>query len=528
MDRPAPDHLALLLLIGYWLWLAVAAADAQCVPYARLVPAPNATPPAQIPCAAVQDLFYTPNTARLAEAPLPQLHYYWGLLVFHDIGLDVPGAQWAAYAPAGLQGQAGVCSAATPALDASFLYGSTPAVTAALRTRWRGQMNLSVVGELSTACGPDVPRFAPPWTTPARMPCAGDPRAAETLHLLALQTLLVMHHNAVCERLFRWDDTRTDDAYFAAARAVVVALFQRITFEEWLPALLGSSHPIPRYRAPAPGAPPPSLLAEFQFAVPALLAATAADDVLFSDQNQELTRIPLLDGVFNPPEMHRVLGGADGVCTVATGLLRAPLRAVAAAAPRTFLDMRVPEFACAAARNASVPTVAQLFPDVVAPQNLTASPQTLAALRAAYAPADDAAIAAALDLPLALALEDHGPASDDILGPHTRALVVAQLVARTRDPDPLWYEAVLPRLSRRERKLVQRTSLAIILAQRCAALAALDGPAAFSVWAVSDVTIVQQTNSNLDTPNRNTVIGMLVVVAAIFVVLLALWFRAIL
>ena len=495
-----------------WLLALVVGARAVCVPYAGLA---NASAPPNVTCTHLQMLFDSAD--RLGETPRSQLLYYWGRLVFDDIGLDGVAAQWATH----LQGASGVCSAATPALDASFLYGSDAATTAALRSYWRGQMRLTPYGELPRAC-PGVAKYAGPDASPAGMPCAGDPRAAETVQLLALQTLLVMEHNRVAARLFAWDDTRTDQDLFASARKIVVALVQKFTFEEWLPELLGSTHPVPRYKPPKAGGPGPTILREFQFAVAPLLAAMAADTILYSDQNQELYRSSLGAGLYDPAALHAILGGADGVCTVATGLLRDPVRAVGAQVPATLLAYDFPAGACACARNASVPLARDIFPNLTLGV-LTQNAGLLTAVRAVYA-RDDAAIAAALDLYVALALEDHGPADDDILGPMARALVVAQLVERTRDADGGWYEAPgYGGLSRRERKMVARASLKTTLALNCAFLESMAGTGPFDLWPVSDVKVLQMSDSNLDTPNRNAVIGMLVVVSVIFALLLVVY-----
>lgn len=68
---------------------------------------------------------------------------------------------------------------------------------------------------------------------------AGDHRANEHPVLTALHTVFVREHNAIADELRRkyprWDDERL----FWNARRVNIAQFQRIVYEEWLPAMLG-------------------------------------------------------------------------------------------------------------------------------------------------------------------------------------------------------------------------------------------------------------------------------------------------
>ncbi|MGF1606553.1 MAG: peroxidase family protein [Rhodothalassiaceae bacterium] len=68
---------------------------------------------------------------------------------------------------------------------------------------------------------------------------AGDVRAGENVLLLSLHTLFVREHNRQVDALAAQFPGLSDDDLFAAARARVEALVQAITFNEFLPLLLG-------------------------------------------------------------------------------------------------------------------------------------------------------------------------------------------------------------------------------------------------------------------------------------------------
>ena len=73
------------------------------------------------------------------------------------------------------------------------------------------------------------------------MRSAGDVRANENSVLYGLQTLFVREHNRKCEELVtKFPKSKGDDEWlYQYARRWVIALMQHITYDEWLPSLLG-------------------------------------------------------------------------------------------------------------------------------------------------------------------------------------------------------------------------------------------------------------------------------------------------
>ena len=70
---------------------------------------------------------------------------------------------------------------------------------------------------------------------------AGDVRANENVELTALQTLFVREHNHQAALLAAAHPTWTDEQIFQGARAIVIGEIQSITYNEFLPALLGNN-----------------------------------------------------------------------------------------------------------------------------------------------------------------------------------------------------------------------------------------------------------------------------------------------
>lgn len=75
---------------------------------------------------------------------------------------------------------------------------------------------------------------------------AGDVRANEHCVLLALHTVFVREHNRLCDELADRDASWDDEELFQRARKIVGAEMQAITYNEFLPALLGG-RAIPAY-----------------------------------------------------------------------------------------------------------------------------------------------------------------------------------------------------------------------------------------------------------------------------------------
>ena len=133
---------------------------------------------------------------------------------------------------------------ATAWIDASNVYGSSAARAEALRTHdGTGRLLMSEgsllpynIAGLPNAGGDGPLLFV-----------AGDVRANEQLGLLALHTLFVREHNRLVTLLADEFPRWSGEALYQKARQMVGAEMQVITFDEFLPALLGKRG-VDRYR----------------------------------------------------------------------------------------------------------------------------------------------------------------------------------------------------------------------------------------------------------------------------------------
>ena len=121
----------------------------------------------------------------------------------------------------------------TAFIDGSNVYGSDAVTAAALRTFVGGKLNSQLVSgqELLPQSGGNF--------------IAGDVRAEEQVALTSTHTLFVREHNRLADLLSVQKPGATDEAIYQTARKIVGAELQIITYNEFLPALLGSNAPDP-------------------------------------------------------------------------------------------------------------------------------------------------------------------------------------------------------------------------------------------------------------------------------------------
>ncbi|MGB5811852.1 MAG: peroxidase family protein, partial [Polyangiales bacterium] len=121
-------------------------------------------------------------------------------------------------------------------VDASNVYGSDGARALALRTQ-DGSGKLAVsAGNLLPFNESGLPNAG---GDSASLFLAGDVRANEQVALAAMHTLFVREHNRLASSMAERDPNLTGDETYERARRIVSAQMQIITYEEFLPALLG-------------------------------------------------------------------------------------------------------------------------------------------------------------------------------------------------------------------------------------------------------------------------------------------------
>ena len=130
----------------------------------------------------------------------------------------------------------------TSFLDASQVYGSDAARAAALRTGAGGQLktsagNLLPLNTMGLANGDNGDPAHDQYYV------AGDVRVNEQTGLTAIQTLFMRKHNRQASILAAANPSWTDERIYQQARKIVGAEIQSITYQGFLPALLGSNAP---------------------------------------------------------------------------------------------------------------------------------------------------------------------------------------------------------------------------------------------------------------------------------------------
>lgn len=128
----------------------------------------------------------------------------------------------------------------TSFIDGSMIYGSDATTAAALRTFSGGLLKTSAGNLLPyNTMGLDMANnLGLPQTS---LFAAGDVRANENVELSNITTLFVREHNYQAALLAKQHPTWTDEQLYQGARQIVIGEIQSITYNEWLPALMGNN-----------------------------------------------------------------------------------------------------------------------------------------------------------------------------------------------------------------------------------------------------------------------------------------------
>lgn len=121
-------------------------------------------------------------------------------------------------------------------IDASNVYGSDEVRAAALRTHDGTGRLLTSDGDLLPFNTAGLPNAGGDG---AELFLAGDVRANEQVGLAAVHVLFVREHNRLADEIRADDPTLPGEEVYQQARRYVGALMQAITYNEFLPALLG-------------------------------------------------------------------------------------------------------------------------------------------------------------------------------------------------------------------------------------------------------------------------------------------------
>src|SRR6267378_7601763 len=257
---------------------------------------------------------------------LSGMMYAWGQFIDHDLDLEqqgtttdisitvpaddeflapgssIPMTRVAIDPATGVAGHpATAINTITGWLDGSQIYGSDAATAASLRTA-DGHMKMSAGHNLpvvNTDQGKEA--FA-----------AGDVRAQENPDLTALQTLFVREHNYQVDQLHKEHPHWSGDKLYETAKAITTAEMVNITYNEFLPHLLGKDA-IEPYHGYDPSV-DPRITEEFAGAAYRFGHSIVSDDTERLDNFGNLVgqQLELKDAFFLSAAAFNADGGADG------------------------------------------------------------------------------------------------------------------------------------------------------------------------------------------------------------------------
>ncbi|MEZ4278884.1 MAG: peroxidase family protein [Myxococcota bacterium] len=346
-------------------------------------------------------------------------------------------------------------------IDGSGIYGSDPVRAFALRARDGSGRLATSEGELLPTSDGSLPNATGGSSQP--MFLAGDVRANEQLGLTALHTLFVREHNRIADELRRQAPRLGGDAIYERARRLVGALMQMITYEEFLPALLGP-RALPPYRGYDPRVDAridnAFSTAAFRFGHSALPPQLQRLDERLRETAEG--HVPLREAFFDPDAL-REEGGIDPLLRGLAHQRHQRIDLFVVDDVRNFLfgppgagGFDLPALNIQRGRDHGLASYndyreAYGLGRVGDFAEISADPEVQARLAAAYAGVDD------IDLWVGGLAED--PVAGGQVGPLVRAILIEQFRA-LRDGDRFWYERAL---GRRELDGIRGTRLADVI-----------------------------------------------------------------
>jgi peroxidase len=333
-------------------------------------------------------------------------------------------------------------------IDGSVIYGSDEATTDSLRTHKGGKL-LTSAGDL------------PPTDGDGNF-LSGDVRVNENIELTSMHALFIREHNYWAGRIAAANRFLSDDQIFQQARAIVIAEMQSITFNEFLPALLGGDAiaPYQGYDLTVD----PSIATEFSSAGFRLHTAINDDVEFFGNDGRPVgEEIELADAFFNPALLQET--GVDTILKYLASTQSQEFDNEIVDSLRNFLfgqpgqgGFDLASLNIQRGRDhglADYNSVREAYglPRVASFTEISSDPEIQQTLESLYGSVDN------IDLWVGALAEDHLPGSS--VGELTQTIIVDQF-QRLRDGDRYWYENIF---SGRSLRQIENTSLADIISR---------------------------------------------------------------
>ncbi len=136
--------------------------------------------------------------------------------------------------------------------DGTQIYGDSLEKSKTLRAFTGGLLKTSD-GVLSNR--PYLPKSSNEQCSQAKTTCflAGETRTSENLGLTGVHTLFMREHNRIASALSLLNPTWSDETLYYETRRILIAVYQHIIYNEWIPATIGKAvadlrvQPINRY-----------------------------------------------------------------------------------------------------------------------------------------------------------------------------------------------------------------------------------------------------------------------------------------
>ncbi len=439
------------------------------------------------------------STGMVNQGRMSAFAYAWGQFIDHDLGLTPTGASEKLsiaipkgdpyFDPAGtgtktmsldrsaIASGTGTSTsnprqqinALTAWLDGSMIYGSDTVTAKSLRTMVDGKMKLAADGMLPLNNSQNfpsgtVPMFnGSPTLSSDQMFAAGEVRANENIELSSLQTLFIREHNRWATILKTKSTSLTDEELYVRSRSIVIGELQSITFNEWLPSILGPKA-IGPYRGYNPST-NPQLSNEFATAAFRFGHSLLGDEIGFLDSSGKaiVEDVALSDALFNPVLLQKF--GLEPILKYLASDSASELDIKVVNSVRNFLfgppgaggldlvSLNIQRGRDHGLASYNAVRASMGLPKVKGFEGITSDVAMQNKLKALYGTVDN------MDLWVAILAEDHVPGGN--LGPTGTRIVAAQF-ERIRNGDRLWYQRTFNGSLLNE---IQRTTLSDVIAR---------------------------------------------------------------
>lgn len=384
----------------------------------------------------------------------------------------------------------------TAFIDGSQVYGVDAERAAALREFVGGRMkvsdgNLMPLNTQGFENANDAHRVADD-----ELFLAGDVRANENPELMSLHTLFVREHNRIADEAARRHPDWTDEELYQFARRVVIAELQNITYDEFLPAILGESA-MPAYRGYQADV-NPGIATEFSTAGFRVGHSMLGDDIEFlnNDGEEVFEAMGLRESFFNPvmlPETdidpllkYLASDNAQEIDPMVVDDVRNFLFGAPGQGGFDLASLNIQRGRDHGLADYNTVREAYGLERVTRFDQITSDPEIQAKLSSTYGTVDN------IDLWIGGLAEDHVPGSS--MGETFTAILVDQFV-RLRDGDRFWYQSSLPGRLVRE---IEDTTLADIIRRNTNITKLQD-----NVFFFNDSTVMIDTSSTAQAPEQS-------------------------